>query len=293
MPNFNLGALAKEAAKMKFRGFNLTLPSGPQRPPLFTLSGQMVHQTQPVKPIIGGHRAPFVPATPMASPPALFRAASSTKDDVDYQKSMHELYSGLLDSLLDAIEFGLNSWRTSAGLLDVRINGPIATGGRAQGPPIDTLITSAPAVAGWSNRSGAIRDAVAKGMEQQWAAMARSTSVPGLPWFPAFAAIPSPQAPPMPNVPTPFSALQQDGGAMSPNTLQTAIRGAMQGNFEFSAQFFESLATGLQQPLQIWKSSQMVTGVLGSGSVPTFAPPYVPVGPVVNGLIIPGPHFNT
>lgn len=290
MANFNLGGLAKEAAKMKFRGFNLTLPSGPQRQPLFTLSGQMVQQTQPVKPVIGGHRAPFVNATPI--PNALFKAASSTKDDVDYQKSMHELYNGLFDSLLDAIEFGLNAWRSAAGLVEVRINGPIATGGRLQGPPIDTLIVSTPNVASWTNWSAKIRDAVAKGMEQQWSIMARSVTVPGIPWYPAFATIPSPQAPPMPNVPTPFAALKQDPSVVSSDSLKTAFRSSLQGNVAFSTEFFDSLATGLQQPLQVWRSSQMVTGVMGSGSVPTFAPPYVPVGPVVNGFIIPGPHFS-
>jgi len=99
MPNLNLGALAKETAKTKFRGFNLTLPAGPQRPPLYTLNGQMVQQTLPVpaKPVIGGHRAPFVNATPMASPPALFKAASSTRDNVDYQKGMHEQTVRLLE----------------------------------------------------------------------------------------------------------------------------------------------------------------------------------------------------
>ena len=97
----------------------------------------------------------------------------------------------------------------------------------------------------------------------------------------------------MPNVPTPFSALKQDMSAMAPDAFKSIMRGLFQGNFEFSTQFFESLSTGLQQPLQNWRSSQVVTGVLGSGSVPTFAPPYVPVGPVVNGLIIPGPHFST
>jgi len=33
----------------------------------------------------------------------------------------------------------------------------------------------------------------------------------------------------------------------------------------------------------------MVKGVLGSGPVPTFAPPYVPVGPVLGGTAISPP----
>jgi hypothetical protein len=33
----------------------------------------------------------------------------------------------------------------------------------------------------------------------------------------------------------------------------------------------------------------MVMMVMGQGPVPTFSPPYVPVGPVVSGTILPTP----
>jgi hypothetical protein len=33
----------------------------------------------------------------------------------------------------------------------------------------------------------------------------------------------------------------------------------------------------------IWIASQMVMLVMGKGPIPTFAPPFVPVGPVVGG----------
>ena len=39
----------------------------------------------------------------------------------------------------------------------------------------------------------------------------------------------------------------------------------------------------------IWKASTMISGVMGTGPVPTFAPPFVPVGPVVAGSIVPTP----
>jgi hypothetical protein len=38
-----------------------------------------------------------------------------------------------------------------------------------------------------------------------------------------------------------------------------------------------------------WLASQQVLMVMGKGPVPTYAPPYVPVGPVVNGDIISTP----
>ena len=36
-------------------------------------------------------------------------------------------------------------------------------------------------------------------------------------------------------------------------------------------------------------TSLMVTGVMGFGPIPTFVPPFVPVGPVVMGSVIPMP----
>ena len=52
----------------------------------------------------------------------------------------------------------------------------------------------------------------------------------------------------------------------------------------------ESVLRAFEQYLQLWKVTTLVTNVLGTGPVPTFAPPFVPVGPVVGGVgtMIPG-----
>jgi hypothetical protein len=231
--------------------------------------------------------------TPMPFPPALFRAASNSKTDVDNQKSAHDLYSTLFNGIIDAIEFGFNQYRQSAGLVDVQIQAVTATGGRLRGPALDGLIVRAPSVAGWAGWKAVVRDAVAKGMEHQWSALANSVTVPGLPWYPAFAAFPAPTAPPMPNIPTPFIALPHDAMATSVQNLKAAMCSALHGSMAYHTEFFDSIATGLQLPLQMWKASQMVALVLGTGPIPTFAPPYVPVGPVVGGTIVPGPHINS
>jgi len=73
--------------------------------------------------------------------------------------------------------------------------------------------------------------------------------------------------------------------------LKTAMSFALQGSMDYHAEFFDSVATGLQLPLTMWKASQIVSMVMGTGPVPTFAPPYVPVGAVVGGSILPGPHL--
>src|ERR1039457_588968 len=117
---------------------------------------------------------------------------------------VHDLYSALFDGIMDAIEFGCNQYRQTAGLVDVQIQAAMAKGGRLQGPALDPLIARAPSVAGWVGWKAVVRDAAAKGMEQQWSALAAIVTVSELPWYPSFAAFPAPVAPPTPNMPAPF-----------------------------------------------------------------------------------------
>ncbi len=56
----------------------------------------------------------------------------------------------------------------------------------------------------------------------------------------------------------------------------------------------DAVATVLAAAFSLWLPAQMVMNVMGKGPIPSFAPPYVPVGPVVMGdnLPIPG-HLAT
>ena len=60
----------------------------------------------------------------------------------------------------------------------------------------------------------------------------------------------------------------------------------------------KALATWIETSFVEWKNMAVLTGVLGKGPVPTFAPPYVPVGPVVHGeiqsagAVFAGPRFG-
>ena len=53
--------------------------------------------------------------------------------------------------------------------------------------------------------------------------------------------------------------------------------------------FIYTVAVFLANYFVSWMSSQNVMMVMGLGPVPTFNPPYVPVGSVVNGYVIPSP----
>lgn len=101
-----------------------------------------------------------------------------------------------------------------------------------------------------------------------------SCSVPGLPWYPTFAAVPAPIAPPTPNTPT---TLAQHGGNFSGLSVSALMNtGASQAACQDVYDAFIE-----------WISSKRVSGVIGSGPVPTFRPPFFPVGAVVGGTMQP------
>ena len=141
MPNLMLGVMAKEAAKARFRSFHITLVAAgsPGTDTAQATGHQIMTSTSGA-----GASASFAETaagssgsstgTPIPLPPALFRAASNSKADVDNQKSAHDLYIALFDGIIDAIEFGFNLYRQSAGLVDVQIQAITAKGGRLQGP---------------------------------------------------------------------------------------------------------------------------------------------------------------
>ena len=286
MPNLIFGHTGAEAVRSRFRQFNITLPAVQMGGA--TVAGRIA-QTG-VAPLLGSSPQKVQPVQVAA---ALFRAASNSPADVAHQQAMHELYDSMFQQLIAAIEHGFNLYRQSAGLVDIVINGPHASGGRLQGPNLDKLIMTAPSVSTWSGPKVIMRDAVAKGLHQQWSKLADSVRVPGLLWYPAFVAHPGLMAPPIPNVPTPFKALTHDPGATSPTALKGAMRSWLHHHFNYSDESFESIALGFDSALQVWKGVQMVTQVMGTGPVPNFAPPFSPAAPVARGKVLAGSHISS
>lgn len=190
-------------------------------------------------------------------------------------------------SAIAATASAIATWKVSATLVGVVVNAVTASGGRLIGPPLGPLVSA-------GMMGGGARPAVATafgiGAGQAWEDWAASVKVPGLPWYPSFAAVPSPVAPPMPNIPTPLAALT--GKRITAGMVAVAIRamvgpapepGKDEAIIDFAAWFVGAFNEMLQ--------STMVTNVLGTGPVPTFAPPYVPVGPVVAGTANSPPGF--
>ena len=208
------------------------------------------------------------------------------------------------DTMLDAVGYAHNMWKLQAKFKDLKINALTALGapGCLDGPELESFIKNAPMCAAWSGNKAKHRDAIAKGVSKCFKKWQDKVMVPGLPWYPAFAAFPSAMAPPMPNIPMPLicciSAKMSD--IIMPSTMTQEMDDALDGGLKnkdpekhYHA-LHDAIATVLSLAFLIWLASQQVMLVLGKGPIPTFAPPFVPVGPVVGGdnLAIPG-HLMT
>jgi hypothetical protein len=189
-------------------------------------------------------------------------------------------YPAFIDQISEAIHTAWETWQVSATLVGVSISGVMAAGGSVVGPPLAPLILTngpkTPAALKYVQIiAGVIGDA--------WVQLTASMKVPGLPWYPAFAALPSSVAPPTPNIPGPVVLLIMNPTAVSKAILKNAMVLKHAGASSSDQNLYEALADAFEQAFDTWKVSTMVTNVLGTGPVPTFAPPYVPVGPVVGG----------
>jgi hypothetical protein len=260
----------QQLARLKFTSFNLKVPSNWRDP-----AGDA-----------GDHygRA-FKPDEKASSPgmPPLFQPASLNKYHTDTQKMHIGKIGGFIDGMCSAICSAWSQWQTAATLVGVVIAGPVATGGQIVGPPWTPLIlASAPKATPMEMKYSNV---IAQVIGTAWLTFTATVKVTGMPWYPAFAAVPSPVAPPAPNVPCPFGVLMQVPVSISASVLKMQMVGQLADpQAPFSSELFESISDAFEKTYNLWKVSTMVTNVLGTGPVPTFAPPYVPVGPVVGGM---------
>ena len=56
-----------------------------------------------------------------------------------------------------------------------------------------------------------------------------------------------------------------------------------------ASDLFDAISKAFETVFPMFKATTLVNNVLGTGPVPTFAPPVVPVGPVLGGIGI-GPR---
>ncbi len=241
-----------------------------------------------------------------AGPPAprtYFWNASTLKDHGTAAKDISDKVKTFVDAAIDKTAQAIDMWRLQAKLKDLKVMAVccIGTPGCLDGPKLKDTVPYSTWIGKENNEKVYIK-AVVEGVTDAWDQWASKVMVPGLPWYPAFAAYPGPMAPPMPSIPMPLIVCP------SPMMVKLAVfmqlkscildkfkEGDLDGDDTDKQHdaIFESIAMGLSTNFLTWLPMQQIMLVMGKGPVPTFAPPYVPVGPVVMGGEIPGVHFIT
>jgi hypothetical protein len=240
-----------------------------------------------------------VPAPPELIPPFFMPQDMKNKLHWDTCNQRGKDFKKLHDDMLDAVGFSVDMWRLQAKFKDLMVNALTALGtpGCLDGPELESNIKNAPMVAAYTGNWQKWRDAVAKGVSKCFKDWQGQVMVPGLPWYPAFVAFPGPTAPPMPNVPMPLITCVSPmmTKIIMPTDMKKEMIDALDSGLKdkdpdkHHEALFESIATVLSIAFVIWLASQQVMLVMGKGPIPTFAPPYMPVGPVVMGDNIGAP----
>jgi hypothetical protein len=266
--------MMKQAARLKFSSFNLMVPDKWKAP-----SGDpgARHYADAFKP---GEKS----TSPDPTAPPLFKPHSLNKYHTDVQKKMTNIVGSYMDGIIDAICQAWSTWQSAAILTGVVIAGPVASVGQVVGLPWTPIILASgpkksPAEMKYTNT-------IANVIGTAWLSYTATIKVPGLPWYPAFAACPTPVAPPMPNIPMPVAVLTQVTMPVSANTLKTQMIG-MHGDpqAQYHKQIFEAVADAFEKMFTAWQLSTMVTNVLGTG---TGGTPISPLPVVGVGNMIPG-----
>lgn len=221
---------------------------------------------------------------PPNAPTNLFREATLNKYHVDAAKQVSDQFGEFIDGTCDAICGAISQWFTTTTIQGVIINAVVGilTPGGVVGPPLTPLIMAqAPKKTPQQLKYSNVIANVFGTAWLQW-----QSGITGQLLYPAFAAVPSPVAPPMPNVPMPLIALPSPGEVALQGAAMKAqmIAQLADPQAPHAAELFDAIANGFTGPFNIMKASTLVTNVLGTGPVPTFAPPFVPVGPVIGGI---------
>jgi hypothetical protein len=264
--------MMQQLARAKFMSFGLKVPTNWQDP-----SGD---------PGAAHYGKAFKDSEKTSAPgaPPLVQPASLNKYHTDAQKMHVAKIGAFLDGSCSAICSAWGQWQTAASMAGIVVAGPVASVGQIIGPPLTPLIlASAPKA---SPNEMKYSQVVATVIGTAWLTFTATVKIPGLPFYPAYAALPTPVAPPMPNVPVPFAALIQVPVSISCSVMKMQMIGQLGDPMApFHKELFESICDAFEKCYNLWKVSTMVNNVL---AIATGGTPVSPLPAVGTAMMAPG-----
>lgn len=205
----------------------------------------------------------------------------------------------------EAFRQGVNEWIGKARIQGGQVNGPAATltpGSLVSDVNLEREILQKLIA---SNLPPEISQVLAKELSAAWKEWAAGFQLRLPKAYPTFAAVPGPAAPPTPTAQgaIPLSQGSSTGEAsLSAAILANRLASALRLHAKFGGgspdQAFKNLATWIDNSFTQWKGVVKLVGIMGKGPAPTYAPPYVPVAPVIkgenvsSGPVFAGPRFG-
>lgn len=198
----------------------------------------------------------------------------------------------------DAFQVAVNEWIGRASIRGGKVSGPTAIlppGSLVSDVDVAARVTKLLAA---SKVPPPVATAIARVLGAAWTEWAMSFELQVPKAFPSFAAVPVRTVPLTRSMVSPPLALGLSKGesalksAVLTNRLVSALRAAAAPQAGDPTLASKALATGIETSFDQWKRAVRLTNLAGSGSAPTFAPPYVPVGVVTVGQTVNvGPLF--
>lgn len=186
-----------------------------------------------------------------------------------------------------ALLTGVDAWADGAQLDGGVLNGTsvFLPPGSLSGPSFEKAIADAMATAGAPDMVATAFAGVSWKVWDTWTASFHMTLGAA---FPAFAAVPAPEAPEaeMPKQPL-ETGLAPGRVGLTMSVLPLALAEVLGdvANESPVATVIAEYSLAYVKDFRRWFRRAKIVNAIGKGSVPTFAPPYVPVGPVVNGIV--------
>jgi hypothetical protein len=187
-------------------------------------------------------------------------------------------------------QHGVKTWSSAARFTDGKINGPtlFIPAGSLTGPNFEGDIINAMMA---QDVPVEIAQAFAAPVWSGWENWMVTFNIPSFPAFPSFAAYAGPVAPPTPAVPIPLLQTDGDRESLRAGALKTEIMSRLEPwkNDRDAHEAVERFTEWLDAAFTEAIIKSRIENLMGEGPVPTYAPPQVPMGPVVDGNILPSP----
>lgn len=199
----------------------------------------------------------------------------------------------ITDAARTAFRKGVNDWLEQSRIRGGNVQGPNASlmpGSLMSLHQFEPHLLTAIRTAG---ADPPVAQSLARELWGAWKAWADGFQIqlPGA--FPTLGAFPGPQAPPTPAargvIPLGQGMSAAEVRLKAPTlsmSLKRAVPGAQGTAGRQAGAALDKLARWVDDAFKQWKGSAHLQGLLAQGPVPTFAPPYVPVGPVVGGSVM-------